>query len=206
MGAESDGDERAGDGGGFGVAGGVKGARVDALHGPDGESDGEDDEELGGGGGVGAAELAAAEKVHQPGAEGDHPGGDDHADSEEAGDGTGDGGGEVVRAILLEERSEEGQRGGAGGGADDVEGRVEEDLGVADEGDASLADRSEVIEEVAIEHDQRDADHEGERELEPLQKSGVAEAEDGAVMQAGAERAEANSAGRSRGCIPASTP
>jgi len=52
--------------------------------------------------------------------------------------------------------------------ADDVEGRVEEELGVADEGDASLADRSEVVEEVAIEHDERDADHERERELEPL--------------------------------------
>ena len=93
-------------------------------------------------------------------------------------------------AILLEERGEEGQRGGSGGGADDVEGRVEEQLGVADEGDASLADRSEVLEEDAVEHDQRDADHERERELEPLQKSGVAEAQDGAEMQAGAECTE----------------
>src|ERR1035437_2487449 len=95
-----------------------------------------------------------------------------------------------MRAVLLEERGEEGQRRGSGGHADDAEGRVEEELGVADEGDASLADRSEVVEEVAIEHDERDADHERERELEPFQKSGVTEAQDGAVMQAGVECAE----------------
>ena len=84
-------------------------------------------------------------------------------------------------------RGEEGQRGGAGGGADDVEGGVEEVLGVADEGDASLGDGGEVVEEEAVEHDQRDADHEGEGELEPLQEGGVAEAEDGAEVETGAE-------------------
>ena len=131
----------AGDGGGSGVAGGVEGAGVDALHGPEGQRDGEDCEELRDGSGVGAIELAAAEEVHEPGREGDHPGGDDHADGEEAGDGAADGGGEVVGAILLEERGEEGQRGGAGGRADDVEGRVEEILGVGDEGDAAVAAR-----------------------------------------------------------------
>ena len=50
-----------------------------------------------GGCGVGVVEAAAAEEVHEPGREGDHPGGDDHADGEEAGDGAADGGGEVVR-------------------------------------------------------------------------------------------------------------
>jgi hypothetical protein len=46
------------------------------------------------------------------------------------------------------------------------------------------------LRKIAIEHDERDADHERERELEPLQKSGVAEAQDGAEMQAGAECTE----------------
>jgi hypothetical protein len=70
--------------------------------------------------------------------------------------------------LTLEERGEEGERGCAGGGADDVEGRVEEVFGVADEGDAALGDGGEVVEEEAVEHDERDADHEGEGELEPL--------------------------------------
>jgi len=96
-------DDRARYGGGACVAGGVEGSSVDALHGPDGESDGEDDEEVCGGCGVGAVEAATAEEVHEPGSESDHPGRDDHADGEEAGDGAADGGGEVVEPVLLEE-------------------------------------------------------------------------------------------------------
>ena len=146
--------------------------------------------------GVGAIELAAAEEVHEPGSEGDHPGGDDHADGEEAGDGAGDRGGEVVGAVLLEERGEEGQRGGPGGGADDVEGGVEEALGVGDEGDAADLGGGEELEEDAVEHDQRDADHERQGELEPLQECGIAEADDGAIAKAGAKRAERVEQGR----------
>ena len=155
--------------------------------------------------GIGATEAAAAEKVHQPGAERDHPRGDDHADSEESRDRAGDRGGEVVSAVLLEQRGEEGQRSGAGGGADDVEGRVEEELGVADEGDASARGQRQVIEEDAVEHDQRDADHQRQGELEPLQKGGLAEADDGTVTQAGAERAEGVQQAKPT-IMPASTP
>ena len=140
------------------------------------------------------------------GRERDHPGGDDHADGEEAGDGAGDRSGEVVGAALLEERGEEGQRGGSGGGADDVEGRVEEVLGVADEGDAAVAGRRRSsLRKIAVEHDQRDADHQRQRELEPLEEGGIAEADDGVVAQAGAEGAEGV---EQRGAdeTPASTP
>ena len=134
--------------------------------------------------------LAAAEEVHQPGRECDHPGGDDEADGEEAGDGAGDGGGEVVGAALLVHDGEEGQRGGSGGGADDVEGSVEEVFGVGDEGDAAGLGGGEVLEVEAVEDDQRDADHERQGELEPLEECGIAEADDGPEAEAGAEGAE----------------
>jgi len=134
------GDEGASDGWGACVAGGVEGTCVDTLHCPYGECYGEDSEEVCGCRGIGVVELAAAEEVHQPGREGDHPCGDDHADGEEAGDGAGDGVREVSEALLLEERGEEWERGGSGGGADDVEGGVEEVFGIADEGDATVAE------------------------------------------------------------------
>ena len=185
-----DGDEGSGDHRGFGVAGGIEGARVDSLHRPEGEGDGKDGEELRDDAGVGAIELAAAEEVHEPGGEGNHPGGDDHTDGEEAGDGAADRGGEVVGSVLLEERSEERQRGGPGGRADDVEGCAEEALGVGDERDAAELGRGEELEEDAVEHDQRDADHKRQGELEPLKESGRAEADDGVVAQAGAEGAQ----------------
>ena len=102
----------------------------------------------------------------------------------------GDRSGEVVGAILLEERGEEGQRGGSGGGADDVEGRVEEVLGVADEGDAAVLDGGEVLEEDAVEHDQRDADHERKGELEPVEKGGRFEVNTRREVEAGAEGSE----------------
>ncbi len=62
-----------------------------------------------GAGGVGMIEFAAAEEIHQPGGEGDHPGRDDHANGEEARDGAADGVGEIVEASLLEEGGEEGE-------------------------------------------------------------------------------------------------
>src|SRR3982074_3388549 len=68
------GDYGAGDGRGASVAGGVEGAGIDALHGPDGQGDGKDAEEVCGAGGVGVVELAAAEEIHEPGGEGNHPG------------------------------------------------------------------------------------------------------------------------------------
>src|SRR3982074_864534 len=48
----------AGNGGGAGVAGGVEGTGIDALHSPDGQGDGKDAEEVCGAGGVGVVELA----------------------------------------------------------------------------------------------------------------------------------------------------
>src|ERR1019366_8351383 len=68
------GDESAGDGGSLGVAGSVEGASVDSLYGPECEGDGEDYEKLRGGSRIGVLEPPAAEEVHQPGPEGDHPG------------------------------------------------------------------------------------------------------------------------------------
>ena len=184
------GGDGSGDGRGAGVAGGVEGAGVDALHGPDGERDGEDGEEMRGGCASawlkrpprkrsmsqGARAIIQAETI-MPTAkrrETERP-----TEAEKS-----------WSAALLEERGEEGERGGSGGGADDIEGRVEEVFGVADEGDAAVTQRGEVVEEDAVEHDERDADHERKREVEPLEKGGIAEADDGAIVEAGAERAD----------------
>jgi hypothetical protein len=51
-------------------------------------------------------------------------------------------------------------------------------------------DGGEVVEEDAVEHDERDADHEGQGELEPLEEGGIAEADARGVAEAGAEGAD----------------
>ena len=91
-------------------------------------------------------------------------------------------------AVLLEEGCEEGQGGGTGGRTDDVEGSAEEAFGIGDEGDAANLGGGEELEEDAVEHDERNADHERQGELEPLAEGGIAEADNGVVAQTGAER------------------
>src|SRR6202011_3487396 len=109
-------DGGAGDGGGDCVRGGVEGAGVDALDGPERQGDGEDAEEVRGFRGVGMVEPASAEQVHEPWGDRDHPRRNEQADGEEAGYGAAYRRRELYGKFALEERGEEWQGGGAGGG------------------------------------------------------------------------------------------
>ncbi len=88
--------------------------------------------------------------------------------------------------FAAEERGEEGEGGCSGGLADDGGGRGEEALGVGEAGDVSGAVFGEVAEDVAVERDDGDAEHEREGEANPLAEAGMVEVEDGLVTHAGA--------------------
>ena len=90
-----DGDDGSGDHRGQGVAGGVEGARVDGLRGPEAERYREDGEVESGGGDVGAVEGASAEEEIDSGeGHGDHESGEQDGKREDARDGGVDGAGE----------------------------------------------------------------------------------------------------------------
>ena len=140
---------------------------------------------------VGAVELAAAEEVEEPGGEGDHPGGDEHADGEEAGDAAADGGGEVEGcASAGRAMAKKGREAAPAAGPMTLKGALKRSLALPMRVMPPVGDGGEVVEEEAVEHDERDADHEGEGELEPLEEGGVSEVEDGAEVEAGAEGAD----------------
>ena len=178
------GDDGSGDGWGEGVAGGVEGSCVDALRCPEGEGDGKDGEVLGGLHGVGAMEGATAKEIDDGGREGDHPCGGEQGDGEDAGDGSIDGAGEVGEAVLAEEGREEGQGGCSSGLAEDAHGGIEEGFGDGDARDATGVVGGEEAEDPFVGGDERDADHEWERETEPFQKGRMAQVEDAAIAEA----------------------
>ena len=130
--------------------------------------------------------AAAEDDVDGGVGEGDHGGGAEEREGDEAGDGAVDGGGEAGELVAAEERGEEGEGGCSGGLADDGHGGGEEALGVGEAGDVSGAVLGEVAEDLVVEGDDGDAEHEREGEANPLAEAGVFEVEDGLVAHAGA--------------------
>jgi hypothetical protein len=118
--------------------------------------------------------------------EGDHGGGAEEREGDEAGDGSVDGGGEAGELVAAEERGEEGERGSSGGLADDGHGGGEEALGVVEAGDIAGAVFGEVAEDLVVEGDDGDTEHEGEGEANPLAEAGVFEVEDAVISEASA--------------------
>ncbi len=185
-----EGDDPACSCGGDSVAGGVEGSRVDALCCPEGDGEGEESEVERGGLRIGRGERSSAKEIDDGRGEGNHPGSEEKRGGEDAGDGAVDGGGEVGEAVLAEERGKEGERGCSGGLAEDAHGGGEEGSGYGEERDAACVVGGEVADDPLVGGDERDADHEGKGEAEPLEEGGVAEVEDGLVAEAVTEGSE----------------
>ena len=150
-----------------------------------------DDKIPGAGAGVAGGEVSAAvDKRDQGDGEGDEAGGGEQSEGGDAGDGVGHAGGELVFLLFGPEAGEEGHGRQAGSLRQHGNRCGEQALGVGHHGDGAVGRGGEVVDDPGVGGDQGDADHERQRELDPLAQAGVVPVENGAVARAGAVREE----------------